>query len=146
MDTSIAEKQMDVKKAQLEAAKATLEHRQLRLAIGRPGSQNQSPRGRMGADRRDRGARGPDERAAGGGLVETPRNTRPPKSSTGRSRSRCELARGRSVDLSRQIVFVDPMIGPDGKYVVRAEVTNREENGQWLLRPGMKAQMTIQLK
>jgi multidrug efflux pump subunit AcrA (membrane-fusion protein) len=56
------------------------------------------------------------------------------------------FARGRAETFKGEIVFVDPMVESGGLYVVRALVKNREENGQWLLRPGMDAEMTIQLK
>jgi multidrug resistance efflux pump len=53
-----------------------------------------------------------------------------------------ELARGRSVQLSGRVVYVNPLVGVGG-YPVWAEVVNRKENGQWLLRPGLIASMTI---
>ncbi len=56
------------------------------------------------------------------------------------------FARGRVESFKGDIVFVDPMVEADGQYLVRALIKNREENGQWLLRPGMDAEMTIQLK
>jgi multidrug efflux pump subunit AcrA (membrane-fusion protein) len=56
------------------------------------------------------------------------------------------FARGRTETFNGKIVFVDPVVEAEGDYVVRALVNNREENGQWLLRPGMDAEMTIQLK
>lgn len=55
-----------------------------------------------------------------------------------------ELARGRKAQFSGKIVFVDPEVLA-GSYKVRADVENRKENGQWLLRPGAHATMTIQL-
>jgi multidrug efflux pump subunit AcrA (membrane-fusion protein) len=56
------------------------------------------------------------------------------------------FARGRAETFNGDIVFVDPIVELGGNYLVRALVKNREENGQWLLRPGMEAEMTIQLK
>ncbi len=56
------------------------------------------------------------------------------------------FARGRTEIFKGDIVFVDPIVEQDGDYLVRALIKNREENGQWLLRPGMDAEMTIQLK
>jgi multidrug efflux pump subunit AcrA (membrane-fusion protein) len=56
------------------------------------------------------------------------------------------FARGRTETFNGDIVFVDPMVELGGNYLVRALIKNREENGQWLLRPGMEAEMTIQLK
>jgi multidrug efflux system membrane fusion protein len=56
------------------------------------------------------------------------------------------FARGRSETFNGNVIFVDPMVELGGNYLVRALIKNREENGQWLLRPGMEAEMTIQLK
>jgi RND family efflux transporter MFP subunit len=53
---------------------------------------------------------------------------------------------GHSVQFPGKIIFVGAEIEPDDCYVVRAEVDNRKENGQWVLRPGMQANMTIQSK
>jgi multidrug efflux pump subunit AcrA (membrane-fusion protein) len=57
-----------------------------------------------------------------------------------------QLARGRVETFNGKIVFVDPKVLQGGKYRVRAVIQNRQENGQWLLRAGMMADMTIQLK
>jgi multidrug efflux system membrane fusion protein len=56
------------------------------------------------------------------------------------------FARGRTESFNGNIVFVDPMVELGGNFLVRALIKNREQNGQWLLRPGMEAEMTIQLK
>ncbi len=57
------------------------------------------------------------------------------------------LANGRKVDFKGKIVFVDLEVQGDGGYKVRAEVDNRKENDQWLLRPGTPdTTMTIQLR
>lgn len=56
-----------------------------------------------------------------------------------------EFARGRRERFPGRITFVSPLVRLDGKYIVRAEVANREENGQWLLRDGMTANMQIHL-
>jgi multidrug efflux pump subunit AcrA (membrane-fusion protein) len=52
----------------------------------------------------------------------------------------------RIASVSGTITFVDPIIDHSGRYWVRAEITNREENGQYLFRPGMTATMTIDPK
>ena len=57
-----------------------------------------------------------------------------------------ELDRGRTMTFPGKIVFVDPMIRPNGTYIVRRQVQNRLENDHWILRHGRLAQMTIQLK
>ena len=56
-----------------------------------------------------------------------------------------EMARGRKMRFKGQVVFVKPLV-EGGDYLVQAEVENRQENGHWLLRPGLNATMTIQLK
>lgn len=56
-----------------------------------------------------------------------------------------ELARGRRVKLSGRVTYVVPLVQAGNRYRVRAEVENRQEQGQWLLRPGVDAQMTIAL-
>lgn len=56
------------------------------------------------------------------------------------------LARGREETFSGHIVFVKPVIEADDTFLVRAEIANRQENGFWLLSPGMPAEMTIQIK
>lgn len=55
-----------------------------------------------------------------------------------------ELAARREVELPGKVVFVDPLIGPGGKYRVIADVENREENGVWLLLPGMQSRMFVE--
>ena len=45
-----------------------------------------------------------------------------------------------------RIVFVSPIVEAGPQFLVRAEVVNRLEDGQWLLRPGLNAEMIIQLK
>jgi macrolide-specific efflux system membrane fusion protein len=54
-----------------------------------------------------------------------------------------ELARGRKETFQGKIVFVNPLVQAGGVYRVWAEVVNRMENNQWLLRPGLLAEMTI---
>jgi len=57
-----------------------------------------------------------------------------------------ELAHGRKVTFHGKVVFVSPIVLSNKEYVVYAEVTNKQENGQWVLRPGLYASMTIHLK
>ena len=45
-----------------------------------------------------------------------------------------------------KVVFVSPLVSVGGNYDVFAEVNNRQEDGQWVLRPGLEATMTIHLK
>jgi macrolide-specific efflux system membrane fusion protein len=55
---------------------------------------------------------------------------------------RVELPRG-TVEFSGKVVFVSPLVEA-GQYLVRAEVVNRAEEEQWLLQPGLTAEMTIE--
>jgi multidrug efflux pump subunit AcrA (membrane-fusion protein) len=54
-----------------------------------------------------------------------------------------KLARGRTERFQGKVVFVNPVVQAGGDYRVWAEVDNRQENGEWLLRPGLEAEMTI---
>jgi macrolide-specific efflux system membrane fusion protein len=54
-----------------------------------------------------------------------------------------ELARGQKISFDGQVTFVSPLVQPGGDYRVWAEVDNRRAEGQWLLRPGLEAEMTI---
>ena len=54
-----------------------------------------------------------------------------------------QLSRGRQERFNGKIVFVHPIVLAGGMYRVWAEVENRVENGQFLLRPGVEATMTI---
>ncbi len=56
-----------------------------------------------------------------------------------------ELARGRRVEFTGYISYVESAVQAGGEYRVWAEVTNRREGEQWLLRPGLTASMTIQV-
>ncbi len=56
------------------------------------------------------------------------------------------LAGGQRETFPGKIVYVNPMIRSDGAFQVRAEVQNRQQNGVWILSPGMSAEMTIQLR
>jgi multidrug efflux pump subunit AcrA (membrane-fusion protein) len=57
-----------------------------------------------------------------------------------------KLARGREVTVAGRVVFVKPMIEAGNRFLVRAEVQRPADGGDWPLRPGMTADMTIQLK
>jgi multidrug resistance efflux pump len=59
---------------------------------------------------------------------------------------KAKFARGREETFSGKIVYVDPMVESRGEFAIYAEIQNREENGVWLLRAGMDAEMTIHLK
>ena len=57
-----------------------------------------------------------------------------------------KLARGQTQTFPGKIVYVKPLVEAGNEFLVRAEVQNRKENGAWVLRPGLNAEMTIQLK
>lgn len=59
---------------------------------------------------------------------------------------RVSLAGGREETFQGQVVFAKPIIEADDTFLVRAEIANRQENGFWLLSPGMPAEMTVHLK
>jgi hypothetical protein len=57
------------------------------------------------------------------------------------------LPGGRNAEFQGKIIFVESEIGvADSSFWVRAEVENRKENGQWVLRPGMEANMLVKIK
>jgi multidrug efflux pump subunit AcrA (membrane-fusion protein) len=53
------------------------------------------------------------------------------------------LAGGRSETVEGKIVYVEPLVGAGGDFLVRAEVDNLRQNNAWVLRPGLGAEMTI---
>ena len=53
------------------------------------------------------------------------------------------LPRNRMEKFSGKIVFVNPTVKATGEFLIRAEVDNRQENGQWLLQPGKSATLHI---
>ncbi len=59
-----------------------------------------------------------------------------------------QLAHGRAEEFEGKIVFVSLQVQAGGEYQVWAEVDNcpDRQSGRWLLRPGLPAKMTIQLK
>ena len=56
-----------------------------------------------------------------------------------------KLARGRSVSFNGKISYVSHLVQSGGDYLVRAEVSNRKEQNNWILRPGLIASMTIHI-
>jgi multidrug efflux pump subunit AcrA (membrane-fusion protein) len=57
------------------------------------------------------------------------------------------LARGQTVQLKSRISFVSPLVEPtSGEYRVSADVTNVPRGGFWLIRPGLTAEMTVNLR
>ena len=59
------------------------------------------------------------------------------------------LVGGRQRNFPGKVVFVDSIVQnvkTGGGFLVRAEVQNLKENGFWVLSPGLKAKMIIQLR
>ncbi len=56
-----------------------------------------------------------------------------------------EMARGRKATFHGRIIKVSSIVRSDGVYNVRAEIANQQDHGNWLLRDGMPATMTIHL-
>jgi multidrug efflux pump subunit AcrA (membrane-fusion protein) len=56
-----------------------------------------------------------------------------------------ELLGGKMETFQGKVVFVDPQIDGNGRFRVRAEVTNRERDGAWLMLPGQLAEMVVAL-
>jgi len=59
---------------------------------------------------------------------------------------RVNLAHGRTESFPGKVVYVSPLVEAGGEFRIWADVLNREQNGHWLLRPGLTAEMTIHLK
>lgn len=54
------------------------------------------------------------------------------------------LARGERREFAGRITYVSSLVQAGGDYRVWAEVENRREQDQWLLRPGLEAEMTLE--
>lgn len=48
--------------------------------------------------------------------------------------------------VSGKVAFASPIVETSGQFRIWVEVENRQEKGVWLLRPGLTADMTIELK
>jgi multidrug efflux pump subunit AcrA (membrane-fusion protein) len=55
-------------------------------------------------------------------------------------------APGREVTVEGRITYVSPLVEAGNRFLVKVDVANRQNGGHWLLRPGMKAEMTIHVK
>ncbi len=55
------------------------------------------------------------------------------------------LARNQEAVLRGKIVFVSPVVEAGAQFPVKAEVANKKRDGHWILRPGLNADMTIEL-
>lgn len=56
------------------------------------------------------------------------------------------LANGQKATFEGQVTAVNPELETGMRFSVRVEVANRKENGYWILRPGMLAEVTIHPK
>jgi multidrug efflux pump subunit AcrA (membrane-fusion protein) len=54
-----------------------------------------------------------------------------------------ELAHQRKVTFDGKVTFVSSEVQAGGEYPIWAEVQNRNEDGNWVLRPGLRASMVI---
>jgi multidrug efflux pump subunit AcrA (membrane-fusion protein) len=54
-------------------------------------------------------------------------------------------ARGQVERLTGKVTFVNPLAEADGTFTIWAEVDNRKQGRQWLLRPGVTVEMTLDL-
>ncbi len=57
-----------------------------------------------------------------------------------------DLAQGRREQFTGEVVWVNPLMQAGNKFRIRAEVQNRMERDEPLLRPGMTARMVVHLK
>jgi multidrug efflux pump subunit AcrA (membrane-fusion protein) len=57
-----------------------------------------------------------------------------------------DLPNGKRANFPGSVVFANPIVVAGMQFLVHAELENRQENGFWLLRPGLTVQMTIQRK
>lgn len=56
-----------------------------------------------------------------------------------------QLSAGRVATFEGRVTFVDPEVDTGGHYEVCAEVDNQAEAGEWLLRPGLRVTLEIDL-
>lgn len=145
-DTAIALKQTEVKRAQWEAAQTQLKHRQVlspidgtvRMVKQHVGEWVQAGEPMVHVVRMNR------IRVEGFAKTAT---VFPSDVAVGTPvEVEVEVSATRTVKLPGTVTFVDPLVFSGGKYTVRAEVENRQENGRWLIYPGLNARMTIHLK
>ena len=57
-----------------------------------------------------------------------------------------DLPNGKQATFPGSVVFASPIVEAGMQFLVQAEVENQQENGFWLLRPGLTVRMTIQRK
>lgn len=59
---------------------------------------------------------------------------------------RVRLVRDKTVEIKSRISFVSPLVEASGEYRVWTDINNQIVNGHWLIRPGLLAEMTIDLR
>ena len=57
-----------------------------------------------------------------------------------------QLARGQRVELRGHVVLISPLVQGGDRLRVRVEAMNQQEQGHWVLRPGMNAELMIVAK
>ncbi len=143
-DLDVAKLQKEVSAAELEAAKANLEHHKL-----------QAPLDAVVVEL----ARHEGEWVAAGDTVMRLVKVDPLRVEGFLKAEECRpsdiqgrpvevvvtLPSGQKESFPGRVVFVNPVIR-GGNFLVRAEVRNRKDGDFWLLNPGMKAEMIIELK
>jgi multidrug resistance efflux pump len=56
-----------------------------------------------------------------------------------------ELERGRKAQLEGKLTFAHPEVDGNGQYRISAELANQQEQGRWLLRPGLAVTLVVHL-
>ena len=56
------------------------------------------------------------------------------------------MAGGKSETFVGRVTFISPLVQPGGEYRFWAEVDNRRDGDAWLLRPGVEAELVIEMK
>jgi multidrug resistance efflux pump len=56
-----------------------------------------------------------------------------------------ELEKGRRAQLEGKLTFAHPEVDGNGQYRISAELANAQENGRWLLRPGLAVTLVVHL-
>lgn len=58
-------------------------------------------------------------------------------------RATINVAGGRTESFEGTVTFVSPIVQPGGEYRIWAEVDNRRDGEQWMLRPGLEAELEV---
>ena len=57
-----------------------------------------------------------------------------------------QLANGTTEEFTGKIGFASPIVQPGGEYRVWTRIENRQRGKFWILRPGVRAQLTISIR